>query len=145
MSLGSQINQLRKEQNFTQDQLAEKLSVSRQTISNWENEIAAPTIDKAQQMAATFGLSLDELLGNTAVTPRAGSLLKKWEGKLCKIQFNEENVSYAAIQYPARIIEVSDTWMTLAFQVKRKKEIIEQIEIVNVAVINSLKEVGEPL
>lgn len=35
--------------------------------------------------------------------------------------------------------------MTLDFQVKCKKEIIEQIEIVNVAVINNFKEIGEPL
>ena len=44
MELGNRIKELRKAQNINQDELAEKLFVSRQTISNWENDKSYPDI-----------------------------------------------------------------------------------------------------
>lgn len=46
--------QLRKELRLSQEEVAEKLKVSRQTISNWENGSAQPTIDKAVELANLF-------------------------------------------------------------------------------------------
>lgn len=57
------VYQLRKEEGFTQEELATKLKVSRQTISNWENKTAQPTIDKAVELANMFDMSMDELIG----------------------------------------------------------------------------------
>lgn len=45
MDLGEKIRKMRKEKNLSQEQLAEKLDVSRQTISNWENGKFYPDID----------------------------------------------------------------------------------------------------
>ena len=64
MELGKQIYELRKKANLSQEQLAEKVGVSRQTISKWELGETAPDIKQAQVLSQIFGVSLDELTGN---------------------------------------------------------------------------------
>ena len=64
MSLGDQIHELRKKQGLSQEQLAEKIGVARQTISKWELGETAPDIKQAQMLSQIFNVSLDELLGN---------------------------------------------------------------------------------
>lgn len=62
--LGEKLLKLRKKFGYSQQELADKLSVTRQTISNWECGQGAPTIDKAMELAAIFGISLDDLVGD---------------------------------------------------------------------------------
>lgn len=62
MNLGEKIAKLRKEHQYTQEQLAEKMNVSRQTISKWENTLAYPETDKLIQLSQLFHCSLDYLL-----------------------------------------------------------------------------------
>ena len=62
MELGSRIKELRKAQNINQDELAEKLFVSRQTISNWENDKSYPDIQSVLLLSEIFGVSVDQLL-----------------------------------------------------------------------------------
>ena len=64
MELGKQIYELRKKANLSQEQLAEKVGVSRQTISKWELGETAPDIKQAQVLSQVFSVSLDELTGN---------------------------------------------------------------------------------
>ena len=64
MELGKQIYELRKKANLSQEQLAEKVDVSRQTISKWELGETAPDIKQAQVLSQVFSVSLDELTGN---------------------------------------------------------------------------------
>ncbi|HFI0644778.1 TPA: helix-turn-helix domain-containing protein [Streptococcus suis] len=60
--LAQQIKKLRIGQNLSQDDLAEKLYISRQAVSKWENGEATPDIDKLVQLAEFFGVSLDYLV-----------------------------------------------------------------------------------
>lgn len=64
MKLGKQIYELRRMSNLSQEQLAEKVGVSRQTISKWELGETAPDIKQAQILSQIFNVSLDELTGN---------------------------------------------------------------------------------
>ncbi len=64
MSLGNKILNLRKSINITQEGLAEKLNVTRQTISKWELDETAPDIKQAKELSQIFNISLDELLDN---------------------------------------------------------------------------------
>ena len=64
MSLGDQIHKLRKKNNLSQEQLAEKVGISRQTISKWELGETAPDIKQAQMLSQIFNVSLDEMLDN---------------------------------------------------------------------------------
>lgn len=62
MELGQQLKAHRKELGISQDELAEKIFVSRQSISNWENNKTYPDIHTLLLLSETFGVSLDELI-----------------------------------------------------------------------------------
>ncbi|VEU80650.1 helix-turn-helix domain-containing protein [Haploplasma axanthum] len=62
MTLGEKVTKLRKEKAMTQEQLAEILDVSRQSVSKWEQDIAYPETDKIIKIAKLFDVSLDYLL-----------------------------------------------------------------------------------
>ena len=66
MTLGARICALRKAQGMTQEQLAEKLSVTFQAVSKWENDIACPDVLLLPQIADVFGITTDELFGRPA-------------------------------------------------------------------------------
>ncbi len=62
MEIGKKINQLRKLSGMTQEQLAEKLAVSRQTISKWELGGTSPDLESVVKVGKIFHVSLDDLL-----------------------------------------------------------------------------------
>lgn len=62
MTLGEKIVKQRKEMNYTQEQLADILGVSRQSISKWESDIAFPETDKLIEIGKLFDCSMDYLL-----------------------------------------------------------------------------------
>ncbi|MCR4568629.1 MAG: helix-turn-helix domain-containing protein [Pseudobutyrivibrio sp.] len=62
MELGNRIKELRSANNINQDDLAEKLFVSRQTISNWENDKSYPDIHSVVLLSEIFNVSIDQLL-----------------------------------------------------------------------------------
>ena len=62
MSLGNSLFDARKKKGLSQEEVAEKLGVSRQTISKWETEETVPDIYQAKKLAKIYGLSLDELI-----------------------------------------------------------------------------------
>ena len=64
MTLGDKISKLRKDNNYTQEQLAGILGVSRQSVSKWEGNLAYPETDKLIRMSEMFQCSLDYLLKN---------------------------------------------------------------------------------
>lgn len=64
MNLGEKIVSLRKNNGLTQEEMAVKLGVTRQTISNWELNETSPDIKQAKEVSKLFNISLDELLDN---------------------------------------------------------------------------------
>lgn len=60
--ISNSIKTLRKENNLSQDQLAEKLYVTRQAVSNWENGKNQPDLDTLKRIAEVFGVSVERLL-----------------------------------------------------------------------------------
>ena len=62
MSLGNSLYKYRKKKGLSQEEVAEKLGVSRQTISKWETKETVPDIYQAKKLAKIYGLSLDELI-----------------------------------------------------------------------------------
>ena len=67
MTLGEKIAKQRKELNYTQEQLADILGVSRQSISKWESDIAYPETDKLIELGKLFNCSMDYLLKEEVV------------------------------------------------------------------------------
>ncbi len=62
MELGEKICHLRKLSGMTQEQLAGKLNIARQTLSKWENGTSVPDVESVVRLSSLFRISLDELL-----------------------------------------------------------------------------------
>ncbi len=62
MNIGERITELRKSKNLSQEELAEQLGVSRQSVSKWETGVSIPDTDKAVAMSRIFGVTADFLL-----------------------------------------------------------------------------------
>lgn len=62
MDFSAQIKKLRTQQHLTQEQMADQLHVSRQAVSNWENDRNPPDLETLIRIACVFQISLDELI-----------------------------------------------------------------------------------
>lgn len=62
MTIGGNLKKLRAAQGLTQDQLAEKLYVTRQAVSNWERNVSHPDLDQLEAIAAALGVEVTTLL-----------------------------------------------------------------------------------
>ena len=61
--LSEKIAELRMSKNWSQVELARRLSISKQTVSNWENNNIMPSVEMLEKIADTFNVSTDYLLG----------------------------------------------------------------------------------
>lgn len=61
--LGERISELRRSRGWNQVELAKRLSITKQTVSNWENDNIQPSIEMLVRLAKIFGVSTDYLLG----------------------------------------------------------------------------------
>ena len=71
MQLGNNIYNLRKEKGLSQEKLAEKINVTRQTISNWELGETSPNPEQLILLSKSLNKSIDELLGNEIEPPKS--------------------------------------------------------------------------
>ncbi len=81
MEISDKLKNIRKDLNLTQEDLAEKIGVSRAAISKWETGKGLPDIGNLIQISQVFDISLDELIkGNANVKKKivADSKAKKW-------------------------------------------------------------------
>ena len=67
MNFSEKMFELRKKEGLSQEELAEKVGVSRQTISKWEMGQSTPEMEKLVNLSKLFNLSLDELVGNDVI------------------------------------------------------------------------------
>ena len=77
MDIGQQIRKYRERDEYSQEYLAEKLYVSRQTISNWENEKSYPDIHNLLVMCELFDISLDDLVRGDLNSNKQESIKRK--------------------------------------------------------------------
>ena len=81
MTIGEKIYTLRTNSGMTQEQLAEKMGVSRQAISKWESDVSIPELHKLKALANLFHVTLDELMGNKPQVEEAREVDDKVEKK----------------------------------------------------------------
>jgi transcriptional regulator with XRE-family HTH domain len=85
MKFGVKLRQLRETADMTQEVLAKKLNVAKQTISQYENGKREPKTEVIMEMANIFGVSVDDLLGNTSFKKNPKIVLYGGDGKLVDI------------------------------------------------------------
>ena len=77
MNLGEKLFELRKEKNLSQEEVADKLNVTRQTVSKWETNQSTPDFDKIVPLCNFFEITTDELL--TGKKPDINTVQKQEE------------------------------------------------------------------
>ncbi|MGN0026173.1 MAG: helix-turn-helix domain-containing protein, partial [Clostridium sp.] len=87
MEFNEKLKELRKQHNMTQEQLAERLYVSRTAISKWESGKGYPNIESLKNISKTFSFSIDELLSNNELLQFAESENKSNISKLSSLIF----------------------------------------------------------
>ncbi len=68
-SFGTRLANLRRENNLTQNDIADRLNISAQAVSKWENDLTSPDIDTLVKLSDIFNITLDELLGKQKNEP----------------------------------------------------------------------------
>lgn len=108
-SIGRRIAALRKQKDMTQDELAEKMGVSPQAVSKWENDISCPDISILPDLARELGVTVDALLSGdqmpeTRLVPE--SLRKPVEQMLLKIMVDTAQGDRVRVNLPIGLIKV---------------------------------------
>lgn len=151
--LGEKLITLRKKYGYSQQELADKLSVTRQTISNWELNQGAPSLDKAVELAAIYGISLDDLAANSVQviakekTAKNNVLLKQAEGRMARISiFDMERWGEMGFDFnysdKVKITEVTDRWIKIEYSRTKENHLLKKetvVKLVDIDVINGIE------
>ena len=129
--LGSKIALKRKDLGMTQTEFADKLSVTRQTVSRWEAGSVMPDIDKISDIASILQVSCDYLLKDeieedtisTAFAP--GKLLSSLLNKKVKLNFFDDEGDIELFNKECEILSFEGNWIKVIAQ--NKKETIEKL------------------
>ncbi|WP_338547964.1 helix-turn-helix transcriptional regulator [Emergencia sp. JLR.KK010] len=147
MEIGSKIAQARKEMNLTQEQLAERMQVTRQTVSRWESQTVYPEMEKIVMLSEILGVSCDYLLHDnmeadagrssrkTVSKPVVTRLLREAAGKPIKITFTDEDVDFDINSKTCRILDFDGSWAYVEYQNGKKTE----TKLIQIASIASIK------
>lgn len=123
--LGSKIAEKRKSLGMTQIEFADKMHVTRQTVSRWEAGTAMPDIDKIGVIAEILGVTCDYLLKDEAVEDSApqtkgiGKLLQATKGKMVKLAFFDEEADIDLFNTPCRVMDFEGNWMRVTADTKK--------------------------
>ena len=143
MTTGAKIAEERKRLGMTQEQLAEVLGVTRQSVSRWESDSAYPETDKLVKLAQLFEVECDYLLKEegkkgdrkhpeTLVT----RLLKEAKGKWVKLTLYEEE--YDLLSQECRILDFDGMWANVECS-KGKKTEVSLLPVSAIAAITFVK------
>ncbi len=105
-TLGSRLLELRKQKGFTQEQLAEKLNVTNQSVSKWEKDINAPDITLLVELADLLETSVDYLLGRGGNKPVVTTTQKNIDQLVFKIRILSANKDKVNINLPLGIVRL---------------------------------------
>ena len=91
LNIGETIKKLRKEREITQEEFAEVLGVSCQSVSRWENDSCYPDIELIPTIAEFFGISTDRLMGvnETKEQEMVNSYLEAFQNEISQGNINE--------------------------------------------------------
>ena len=84
MTFSEKLLELRKKQGMSQEELAEKLEVSRQAVSRWEQGSAMPDVINLARISKLFGVTADYLINDEITSDREVPIVKKTESDMKK-------------------------------------------------------------
>ena len=143
--LGTKIAEKRKRLGMTQIEFAEKMHVTRQTVSRWEAGTVMPDVDKIGEIADILGVNCDYLLKDGASedspvrTKGVGKLLQSIQGKTVKLVFYDEEADIDLFNTPCRVVSFEGNWMQVTADTK-KGRIEKLIPVSSVLSLEIVKE-----
>ena len=144
--LGNKIAYKRKDLGMTQIEFAEKLNVTRQTVSRWEAGTVLPDIDKISDIASLLNVSCDYLLKDDVTKEETRSfrgisrLLQDAKGKTVRLSFFDDEADFDLFNTDCTILDFEGNWMKV--EAKTKKGKIEKIIPVSSVLSLEIKEEG---
>ena len=109
-TLGARLQRLRKERGMTQDEAAERLNVSPQAVSKWENDQSCPDIMLLPQIADLYGTTTDVLLKGEAAEPETRIAppeeRKSFNQMMLRIRVNSSDGDIVRVNLPLVLIKV---------------------------------------
>ncbi len=143
MSIGEKIVEARKANNLTQEQLAELMGVTRQSISRWEQNQAYPEMEKILRLSDILNVSCDYLLKENETRKNGNAvdkenpsmvtrLLKGLVGKKVKIDLLDGDMDMDYFDKVCKILELEGEFMKISY-VNHKTVEVNLIDIVKIA------------
>ena len=140
MVIGEKITELRKKFNYTQEELAEKIGVTRQTISNWESSITSPDLNQAILLCNLLKVSISDLIDDNLkieVKDNSNCILNKLIGKKIIIEFDYDYFDTELYQKKVKVISIDDEFI----KIESDKKMIKLIDMNLVKSIKLIEEV----
>ena len=144
MIIGKKITELRKKYNLTQESLAEKIGVTRQTLSNWESNITSPDLNQASLLCKELNININDLIDNNLevnVKDNSNSILKKLISKEVILNFDYDNYYDIDIEYQGKVKVLSIDDEFIKVEVKKEKQTITKL--IDMNLVNSIKVIEE--
>jgi transcriptional regulator with XRE-family HTH domain len=148
--MGEKIAAKRKASGLTQIEFAEKLSVTRQTVSRWEAGTVMPDIEKISDIASILGVSCDYLLkddmeigdASSVTTPSAGNgkLLSGIVGKKVKLEFYDGETDVDLYGLVVTVDSFEGNWMKVSAQSKKGTMIEKLVPLASILSFEIVKE-----
>ena len=119
-TLGQRIAALRTAKNIRQNELAERLGVSSQAVSKWENDISCPDISILPALAAELGVTVDELLSGESREPEVRLMSdeeckKKADSTILRIVVDSSAGDRVRVNLPMQLVKIGlEIGMTLS-------------------------------
>lgn len=131
--IGRNIAELRKERNMTQMELADKMEISFQAVSNWERGVSMPDIAKLPELASVLEVTLDHLLGEHSEVLESsakGKLKQAFEGHEITLS---EICAAAPLLKPKQIDEIAE-----GSETRKLKDIEDLLPFVGTDVVDRI-------
>lgn len=111
MTIGKRIAQLRREKGLTQEELSQKMEVSAQAVSKWENDQTCPDIASLPKLAKILGVTVDELLSGKEDAPVAQVLppeeRKDIKEMMLRIVVDSSDNDHVRVNIPMALVQVA--------------------------------------
>lgn len=144
MVIGEKITELRKKYNYTQENLAERIGVTRQTLSNWESNITSPDLNQASLLCKELKISINDLLDNELeldVKDNSNNILNKLVGNKVILNFDYNNYYDMDIEYQGKVKVLSIDDEFIKVEVTKGKQKINKL--IDMNLVSSIKVIEE--
>lgn len=143
--IGEHIAYYRKKAGLTQEQLAEKMGVTAQAVSKWENGLTCPDLDSVARLSGFLGVAVEQLIHGDAAIPTVQVVETPQVGRRVlriHVQAKGNVPANVIVRFPVELILKAYEMGTLEDLVGRKAQFIEQvIEMIRQGTIGSLVDV----